>query len=265
MPKPKKQNAPAPAANSAPVTTKTKNAGETPPVQTPASQRHAIARATKTRAPRATVGARPATAGRHVKDVPERPTSTTQPSGTAKRCRRIKPSRRSKKRSHKRKQPKPPSQRSISDALTKAFGDPTNVDAPKSASSATASSTSPVAAIDARPVATAHPPRVRIGEAMRRTGLDEYKVARTFAVVVDKLSGKNPKDSGGVQKLLVDVLKECSRHLDPPHSERDTPSVPSRIMLIHHVPRPDRTPKPPPQLDAAPDVLDVKSQLKEAP
>jgi hypothetical protein len=115
-------------------------------------------------------------------------------------------------------------------------------------------------------MAIAHPPRVRIGEAMRRTGLDEYKVARTFAVVVDKLSGKNPKDSGGVQKLLVDVLKECSRHLDPPHSERDAPAAPSRIMLIHHVPRPDRTPKPPqqPPLNAAPDVLDVKSQLKEA-
>jgi|ERR1700720_981862 len=213
MPKPKKQNAPAPDAGSA------------------------------------TVGARPATAGRHVKDVPERPT-TAQPSSTPSRHRRIKTPRRSKKR--KRKQPKPPSQRAVNDALAQAFGDPTNVDAPKSASSATASSTSPVTTLDARPTATAHPPRVRIGEAMRRTGLDEYKVARTFAVVVDKLSGKNPKDSGGVQKLLVDVLKECSRHLDPPHSERDAPSAPSRIMLIHHVPRPDRTPKQPPQLSPAP-------------
>jgi len=201
-------------------------------------------------APSLTVGARPATAGRHVKDVPEHPTSTAQPSSTPSRHRRSKTSRRSKKR--KRKQSKQPSQRAINDALTQAFGDPTNVDAPKSASSATASSTSPAAVIDARSTATAHPPRVRIGEAMRRSGLDEYKVARTFAVVVDKLSGKNPKDSGGVQKLLVDVLKECSRHLDPPHSERDAPSVPSRIMLIHHVPRPDRTPKPQPQLNAAP-------------
>jgi hypothetical protein len=103
-------------------------------------------------------------------------------------------------------------------------------------------------------MATAHPPRVRIGEAMRRSGLDEYKVARTFAVVVDKLSGTNPKDSGGVQKLLVDVLKECSRHLDPPHSERDTPSVPSRITLIHHVPRPVRALKPAPQPNASPIV-----------
>jgi hypothetical protein len=224
MPTSKKQNAPAPAAGSA------------------------------------TVGARPATAGRHVKDVPERPASTAQSSSTPSRHRRIKTPRRSKKR--KRKQPKQPSQRAINDALAQAFGDPTNIDAPKSASS-----TSPVTTLYARPMASAHPPRIRIGDAMRRTGLDEYKVARTFAVVVDKLSGKNPKDSGGVQKLLVDVLKECSRHLDPPHSERDAPSAPSRIMLIHHVPRPVRTPKPQPQpqLDAAPDVLDVNSRLKEAP
>ena len=221
MPKPKKQNAPAPG-----------------------------------HAPSSTVGARPATAGRHVKDAPEPPTSTAQPSSTPSRHRRTKTSRRSKKR--KRKQPKPPSRRAINDALTQAFGDATNVDRPSSSSAldvrpaSAASSTSPAAVIDVRSSATTHPPRVRIGEAMRRSGLDEYKVARTFAVVVDKLSGKNPKDSGGVHKLLVDVLKECSRHLDPPHSERDAPAAPSRIMLIHHVPRPDRTPKPQPQLDAAP-------------
>ena len=207
-------------------------------------------------APSSTVGARLATAGRHVKDLPERPASTAQPSSTPSRHRRSKTRRRSKKR--KRKQPKPPSRRAINDALTQAFDDATNVDRPSSSSAldvrpaSAASSTSPAAVIDARSTATAHPPRVRIGEAMRRSGLDEYKVARTFAVVVDKLSGKNPKDSGGVQKLLVDVLKECSRHLDPPHSERDTPAAPSRIMLIHHVPRPDRTPKPQPKLDAAP-------------
>jgi hypothetical protein len=97
---------------------------------------------------------------------------------------------------------------------------------------------------------------------MRRTGLDEYKVARTFAVVVDQLSGKNPKDSGGVQKLLVDVLKECSRHLDPPHSERDTPAAPSRIMLIHHVPRPVRALKPAPQPNASPIVESSQPEVR---
>jgi hypothetical protein len=89
---------------------------------------------------------------------------------------------------------------------------------------------------------------------MRRSGLDEYKVARTFAGVLDKLSdGKKAKDTGGVQKLLVDVLKECSRHLDPPQSERAAPAVPAHITMLHLVPRPVRTQTPPQQqLNAAP-------------
>jgi hypothetical protein len=86
---------------------------------------------------------------------------------------------------------------------------------------------------------------------MRRSGLDEYKVARTFAGVVDKLSEGN-KDTGGVQKLLVDVLKECSRHLDPPQSERAAPAAPVHITMVHNVPRPVRTQTPPQQLNAAP-------------
>jgi hypothetical protein len=81
---------------------------------------------------------------------------------------------------------------------------------------------------------------------MRRSGLDEYKVARTFAVVVDKLSD-GTKDTGGVRKLLVDVLKECSRHLDPPQSERAAPAAPLHITMVHNVPRPFRTQPPPPQ------------------
>jgi hypothetical protein len=88
---------------------------------------------------------------------------------------------------------------------------------------------------------------------MRRSGLDEYKVARTFAGVVDKLSD-GTKDRGGVQKLLVDVLKECSRHLDPPQSERAAPAAPVQITMVHNVPRPFRTQTQPqqPQLSAAP-------------
>jgi hypothetical protein len=85
---------------------------------------------------------------------------------------------------------------------------------------------------------------------MRRTGLDEYKVARTFAGVVDKLSD-GTKDTGGVQRLLVDVLKECSRHLDPPQTERAASAAPVHITMVHNVPRPVRTPTPPQQLNAA--------------
>ena len=86
---------------------------------------------------------------------------------------------------------------------------------------------------------------------MRRTGLDEYKVARTFAGVVDKLSD-GTKDTGGVQKLLVDVLKECSRHLDPPQTERAASAAPVHITMVHNVPRPFRTQPPPQQLSPAP-------------
>ena len=109
--------------------------------------------------------------------------------------------------------------------------------------------------------------RVHIGDAMRSSGLDEYKVAATFANVVDKLSGTKRGD-GGVQKLLVDVLKECSRHLDPPHSaDRDSKESSGSITLIHCVPRPDRTLKAKPELAAEPAVtaLEVKPQTEEKP
>ena len=100
---------------------------------------------------------------------------------------------------------------------------------------------------------------------MRRSGLDEYKVARTFAGVVDKLSD-GTKDTGGVQKLLVDVLKECSRHLDPPQSERAAPSVPAHITMLHLVPRPVRTQTPPQQqLNPAPSSPPATDPASAAP
>jgi hypothetical protein len=109
--------------------------------------------------------------------------------------------------------------------------------------------------------------RVHIGDAMRSSGLDEYKVGAMFASVVEKLSGTKRGD-GGVQKLFVDVLKECSRHLDPPHSaERDARESSGSITLIHCVPRPDRSVKEKPELAAEPAVtaLEVKPQTEEKP
>jgi hypothetical protein len=138
-------------------------------------------------------------------------------------------------RSSKRNRSKLASPAAIDAVVKSAFGDATT--------------------ITARAISAAPPPRIRIGDAMRRTGLDEYKVARTFAGVLDKLSDGN-KDTGGVQKLLVDVLKECSRHLDPPQSERAAPAAPVHITMVHNVPRPFRTQTPPQQsqqqLNAAP-------------
>jgi hypothetical protein len=92
-------------------------------------------------------------------------------------------------------------------------------------------------------------------------------VARTFAGVLDKLSdGKKAKDTGGVQKLLVDVLKECSRHLDPPQSERAAPAVPAHITMLHLVPRPVRTQTPPQQqLNAAPGTDAASAAPSAAP
>ena len=109
--------------------------------------------------------------------------------------------------------------------------------------------------------------RVHIGDAMRKSGLDEYKVGAMFASVVEKLSNTKRGD-GGVQKLFVDVLKECSRHLDPPHSaELDAKESSGSITLIHCVPRPDRSLRAKPELAAEPAVtaLEVKPQTEEKP
>jgi len=74
-----------------------------------------------------------------------------------------------------------------------------------------------------------------IGEAMRARGLDETKVAETYAAVLDTLIEKKP--SSTIEKLLVDVLKECTRLLEPPTGEE---SKPARIRLVHKVARPKR-------------------------
>src|SRR5579862_5611733 len=212
------------------------------------------------RAQNLTVEARPTAAGKHVKAKPERPASTTQPSSTTSRRGRSKAARLPKRSvilSAAKDLSRPASKLSRSRSRSskrKRAKSSQSARPPKSSRPAA----TPAAAITAQPISSALPPRIRIGDAMRRSGLDEYKVARTFAVVVDKLSdGKTAKDAGGVQKLLVDVLKECSRHLDPPQSERTAPAAPAQIIMLHNVPRPFRTQplpqqQPQQQLNAAP-------------
>ena len=78
---------------------------------------------------------------------------------------------------------------------------------------------------------------VRMGQALRGQGIDEHSVARTFAQVVDTLKGKS-EGSDDVDKLLVDVLKECSRHLEEDNKAAE--SAPVRVKLIHNVARPQR-------------------------
>jgi hypothetical protein len=77
-----------------------------------------------------------------------------------------------------------------------------------------------------------------IGEALREQGLDERAVAATFVHVLRKLTRKTDT-TGSVEKLLVDVLKECSRHLGPSERAAATDSA-VIVQLIHRVPRPER-------------------------
>jgi hypothetical protein len=85
---------------------------------------------------------------------------------------------------------------------------------------------------------------VRIGDALRRSGLDEWTIAGGYVDVVYKLTNKsNSNDS--VEKLLVDVLKECSRHLEPPRFADAPSDAPVIVKLVHTVSRPRRPPAPP--------------------
>jgi hypothetical protein len=75
---------------------------------------------------------------------------------------------------------------------------------------------------------------------MRKVGLDEYMVAETYAGVVQTLRTRN--EGEGIEKLLVDVLKECTRVLEPPAkvADRAGGETPVQVQLIHNVPRPER-------------------------
>ena len=83
--------------------------------------------------------------------------------------------------------------------------------------------------------------RVRIGDALRRRGLDEWTIADGYVDVVGKLTRKSDSNDS-VEKLFVDVLKECSRHLEPPHSADAAPDAPVIVKLVHTVSRPKREP-----------------------
>jgi hypothetical protein len=72
-------------------------------------------------------------------------------------------------------------------------------------------------------------------------GLDEHAIAENFANVVGKLKHKTDQ-SGSVEKLLVDVLKDCARHLDAsaPAPRSASGDVPVIVHLVHTVSRPAR-------------------------
>ena len=82
---------------------------------------------------------------------------------------------------------------------------------------------------------------MRIGDALRREGLDEHAVAETYAQEVEKLKNKRKSD-GGTEKLLFDIMKECSRHLESsrPTERSGAGDTPVTVQLVHVVPRPER-------------------------
>lgn len=84
---------------------------------------------------------------------------------------------------------------------------------------------------------------VRIGDALRREGVDERTIAETYAGEIVELKEKKRKD-GGIKKLLFDMLKECSRHLESsrPTERSGAGDTPVTVQLVHVVPRPERPP-----------------------
>ena len=75
-----------------------------------------------------------------------------------------------------------------------------------------------------------------IGDALRKHGLDEHTVAERYANVVSRLE-KDPGDIASGDKLLVEILKECSRQMEAtqPASEGAI-----QVQLVHNVERPAR-------------------------
>lgn len=93
--------------------------------------------------------------------------------------------------------------------------------------------------------AAPHPQRhrTRLAEALRKQGIDEQRLAQVYADIMGRLQDKS--EDRGVEKLLLDVLKECSRILEEENrSARPEQRSPSTTIVVHNVPRPQRGPQP---------------------
>lgn len=81
-------------------------------------------------------------------------------------------------------------------------------------------------------------PRIRLRSAMRKAGLDEWKIAWLLNYKIDCFA--EAETSSG-NKLLLDYLKEASRHLDPASARATAGQGSPEIEIVHDVPRPDRS------------------------
>jgi hypothetical protein len=82
---------------------------------------------------------------------------------------------------------------------------------------------------------------LRVAEAIRKEGLDEGTLARTYKGELRRLISSDAKAG---DKLLVDLLKEIGRFLEPSGSISATGSIadpPVVVQLMHDIPRPSRT------------------------
>lgn len=82
-------------------------------------------------------------------------------------------------------------------------------------------------------------PRIRLRNALRAAGLDEWQIAWILSVKVGQLSeSKFASD----KKLLLEYMKEAIRHLDPASTaaaNAPSPGAPL-VEVVHQVARPDR-------------------------
>jgi hypothetical protein len=100
----------------------------------------------------------------------------------------------------------------------------------------------PAPEVEPEVVAKPRRTRVRLSDALRKQGVDEHALAEIYAEVIEKLKCRS--DGANVEKLLIEVLKECSRLLEKEGSSTQTGGPMPPIRVIHHVARPERGPHP---------------------
>jgi len=91
-------------------------------------------------------------------------------------------------------------------------------------------------------------PRVTVGAALCRAGLDELALGKRWLRIIRNLSRIEHRKNTAVQKLLFDVLKECTRQLDSDHEQQRAANV--VVQLVHAVPRPPVRQAGPPRVAA---------------
>jgi|SRR5579864_2251670 len=99
---------------------------------------------------------------------------------------------------------------------------------------------SAIVAAKAEPCPLSQPrPRIRLRNALRAVGLDEWQIAWNLKVKVDQLSeSKFASD----KKLLLEYMKEATRHLDPAATAASAASADApTVEIVHHIARPDTT------------------------